>query len=452
MLDVLDLDNSTTQPCEDVLGHGSLVSGLALYEGRVQSSRPVCSVISAKIFNTPTFSGNYIARIRRAVQQFKDRCRVFNLSFGSDGPDPTSTRALDQLSLENRVLFVAAAGNIMPQTIDSEISSGKSYPDYILDHHIYFPGDCYNALTVGSYSEKASNLAPRDCPSPFTRSQHPYSFKVCPEVLASGGNLSRVMVGGKIVSRVNGCGVVSTSHIDNQLEESVGTSLASPVIASVIAQLVQKFPNHSPCFYKALLINSSSQFPDVNRFPCTMQGFGIPDKAAALNSEYWRASLCAEAAFDLRDTKKYHRYKIFFPDSADRIRVSVCFDVERPTSRLDLPYYLKFRVHKPATQRKTRVRPGVLVPKHESNIVVFEFPVFRGGKGTWVLDVQPHLRETVLLTSKTPELRYAIVMTIISGRRAQIYPQIWSAMQKISPPERVAPIPVPVAVAPMIQT
>lgn len=168
VLDVLDLDSSTIQPCEDVLGHGTMVSGLALYEGKVQGGSPECSAIAAKIFNTPTFSGNYLARIGTAVQQFKDRCRVFNLSFGGNGPDPTSTRALDQLSFENEVLFVVAAGNIMPQTIDSEINSGRGYPDYILDHHIYFPGDCYNALTVGSYAEKASNLAPHDCPSPFT--------------------------------------------------------------------------------------------------------------------------------------------------------------------------------------------------------------------------------------------------------------------------------------------
>ena len=450
VLDTLDLDNSTTSSCEDVLGHGSLVSGLAVYEGKVQGGRPVCSLIAVKLFNTRTFSGNYVGGIRQAVLQFKERCRVFNLSFGSNGPDPTSTRALDQLAFENNVLFVAAAGNILPKTIDNELDSGGNYPDYIFNYHIYSPGDCYNALTVGSYAEKASNLAPRECPSPFTRSQHPYCFKVCPEVLASGGNLNRIMESGRMACRVDGCGVISTSHVDNNLMESVGTSLSSPIVASVIAQLMRKFPNHWPCFYKALLVNSSRQSPDLDRFPSTLQGFGIPDKPAALNSEYWRASLCAEAAFDLRDMKRYHRYKMFFPDAADRIRVTVCFDVDQPTSRLELPYSLSFRAHKPATQRDTKVRPRVIVPKHESNIVGFEFLVHRGGKGTWTLDVLPHLREILALDSERPELRYAIVMTIISDRRAQIYPQIWSAMQKISPPAPVTPI-TPITVAPMVQ-
>ena len=447
VLDTLDLDNSTNQPCEDVLGHGSMVSGLALYEGKVQSGTPACSIIAVKLFNTKTFSGNYIDRIRRAVVHFKDKCRVFNLSFGGDGPDPTSTRALDQISFENNVLFVSAAGNILPDTINSEIDSGKNYPNYILDHHIYFAGDCYNALTVGSYAEKASNFVPRDCPSPFTRSRHPYCFKTCPEVLASGGNLNREMAAGKMDCNFSGCGVITTSKVDDSLVESVGTSLSSPIVASYVAQLMRRFPNHWPCFYKALLVNASAQFPDVARFTCAIQGFGVPDKPAALNSEYWRASLCAEAAFDLHDLKKIHRYRIFFPDGADRIRVSACFDVERPAARLELPYYLTFRVHKPATQRKGRVRPAVFVPEHMSNIAAFEFIVRRGGKGTWMLDVQPHVSETKLLTSQSPQLRYAIVMTVISDQRSQIYPQIWSAMQKISPPELVAPVPV----APMIQ-
>ena len=343
VLDTLDLDNSTPQPCEDTFGHGTMVSGLALYEGRVQGGKPTCSVVGVKLFNSSPFSGNYIARIRRAVLQFRDKCRVFNLSFGGDGPDPTSTRALDQLSFENGVLFVAAAGNILPDTINSEIDSGKIYPDYILDHHIYFPGDCFNALTVGSYAEKASNLTPRNCPSPFTRSQHPVCSKVAPEVLANGGNLNRELVGGQMVCNFHGCGIITTSKIDSNLVESVGTSLSSPLVASILAQLVQKFPGRWPCFYKALLINASAQLPDVSRFPCTMQGFGVPDKPAALNSEYWRASLCAQASFDLRDLKKYHRYKFFFPDAADRIRVSVCFEVERPSARPDLPYFLTFR-------------------------------------------------------------------------------------------------------------
>jgi hypothetical protein len=427
-----------------------MVSGLAIYEGNVRTHKPRCSILAVKMFSQHSFAGNSLSRIARAVQQFKERCRVFNLSFASQGPDPTSTRALDHLSFNNNVLFVAAAGNILPSRIIDELNLGRNYPDYIHDYHIYFPGDCYNVLTVGSYAEQGSNIAPKGCPSPFTRSRHPYTSKVSPEMLASGGNLNRITAGGNATCSPNGCGIVSTAHTDDDLREDAGTSFSSPVVSSTVAQLIGTFPNHWPCFYKALLVSSCNQLSDTSQFPCAIQGFGVPNRSAAFNSEYWRATLCAESAFDLRDMKRYHRYRFFFPDGADRILVTICFDVEPITSRFELPYYLSIRVHKPATKKRAWVKPASIIPDHESNIKRFEYRVQRGGKATWTIEVTPHLRDVAFIKPKESRLlRYSIIITIISDRRAWIYSQILSAAKKMIPSEAPRPL---VPAAPVIAT
>ena len=157
----------------DTVGHGSMVAGLVIYEGDPQHNNPECAVIGVKAVNELTFDGDVmLERINEATRTFADRCRVYNLSFGSRGEEPNKgmSKTLDELSFKRNILFVVAAGNIDPEAILADLGSGDSYPNYILRHGILWPGDCFNVLTVGSFAQESSNFAPQHFPSPFTRS------------------------------------------------------------------------------------------------------------------------------------------------------------------------------------------------------------------------------------------------------------------------------------------
>jgi hypothetical protein len=300
----LDLVQSAV-PCQDVRGHGTRVAGLAIYEGDVNARKPVCGVIGVKVFRDGAEStARLISFLHDTVQSFQTDCKVFNLSFASEGPDPLASRALDDLAYQRKILFVAAAGNIDPDIIIGDLAAGYSYPDYLTRHHIFFPGDCYNPITVGSLATKASNLARERWPSPFTRARPPFISKMAPEVLASGGNAQTLNQNGRITIDSTGYGIVSTT-IDGGLSEDVGTSYSCPVVSSIVSQLQRKYRDHWPCLYKALLASGAEQLLNDSGYAFNedIQGYGAANKPETMYSSSWRANLYAESQFELRHIK-----------------------------------------------------------------------------------------------------------------------------------------------------
>jgi hypothetical protein len=432
----LDLVQSPT-PCQDVRGHGTRVAGLAIYEGDVSARKPVCGVIGVKVFRDGVEStARLISYLHDAVQSFQTDCKVFNLSFASDGPDPLASRALDDLAYQRRVLFVAAAGNIDPDVIAGDLVAGYGYPNYLTRHHIFFPGDCYNAITVGSLASKTSNLAREKWPSPFTRAKPPSISKMAPEVLAIGGNAQTSNQSGQITIESTGYGVVSTT-IDGGLGEDVGTSYSCPVVSSILSQLQRKYPDHWPCLYKALLASGAEELANDSgeAFHEDIQGYGAVKKPETIYSYSWRANLYAESQFELGDTSKYHQYSILFPDNADRIRISLCCEVEPLLVGRKLPYWLSVRFHKSGTQSKSLSRPAIEKPHGKSNIKVYEQPVSRGGKGKWSVYVFPHLDSAMYADERLRKgmLRYGIVITVLSDRRREVYAPINRYNKTLSP-------------------
>jgi hypothetical protein len=246
-------------------------------------------------------------------------------------------------------------------------------------------------------------------------------------VLAVGGNLNRVESDGQITAlNAIGCEIVSTSHIDSEFTHGIGTSFASPVIASIAADLVDKFIGHSNCFYKALIASSCERLVDGSGKPhdASVQGFGVPRREFALDSTFYRVTVCAEGTFDLRLGRRVHRYRFLFPDNADQIRVTLCFDVE-PLLGSTMPYDIMHKLRKPGTRFTTYARPKFEIAKQESNIRQYEYEVKRAGRGFWTLEVSPSFRAEVLTVTSAPvPLRYAVVVTIISTKRLDVYKSI----------------------------
>lgn len=440
VLDTWDFTTNSQSPCVDSINHGTKVAGMAIYEGDVMNQQPTCKVAAVKLFEGPSFHGNMMDCLVQTVNRFKSKCRVFNLSFSGGGPDPSLSLALDDLAFRENVVLVACAGNIDPKTVVSELQQGNYYPDYILRYPVFFPGDCYNALTVGSVTGKDSNLVQRRHPSPFTRSNS-FISKVKPEVLAEGGNLNLERIGGQITgTNYLGCGILSTSNDDNKIEEDVGTSFSCPMVASIAASLADKFKDHSICFYKALILSSCEQLRDASSrtFDLALQGFGVPSRLYALYSNFWRATLYSESAFDLKNRNQLHRYRFLFPDIANRVRITLCYDVEPLLGSGELPYTLLVRPHKPGTSFETAIRPNIEIPQGESNAKQYEYSVQRGGKGPWAVDVYPKVGPELFADPSRLSgriIRYALVITIQSDKRRSVYDKI-SAFARKGPPRQ----------------
>ena len=145
----------------------------------------------------------------------------------------------------------------------------------------------------------------------------------------------------------------------------------------------------------------------------------------------WRVNLCADSVFDLQERRHRHRYRFLFPDNATSIRITLCFEVE-PSSSLGLPYDVLLKLHKPGTQFRTSVQPDHVVTKDESNLKQYEFQVYRGGKGMWTVDLYPKVKPSFLADPAAEKLlRYAVVITIISDKKRDIYRSIKTFLKRV---------------------
>ena len=180
----------------DEHGHGTFVSGIALYDDVAECIRnrrfvPELRLFSGRILDDrnegdPRLIEN---QVNDAVRYFADNygCRIFNLSYG-DGNKPYQGRhvaglavTLDALSRELDVLFVVPTGNFAGDEDEPDWLAG--YPHYLTGETstLLDPAPALNALAVGSlarYDLGASNQRWPDDPAyrPVARSGQPSPF------------------------------------------------------------------------------------------------------------------------------------------------------------------------------------------------------------------------------------------------------------------------------------
>lgn len=213
--------------------------------------------------------------------------KIWNLSLGTDVIcDDYSFSdfgmALDELQDRFNVIFVIAAGNYCESPL-------RQWPSNILDNidRITTPADSVRAITVGSLEHKqiiSSIVSPNE-PSPFSRRGPGPMFIPKPEVVHYGGNCDKEL-------DCKQTGLVSFDEAKN-LTESVGTSFSTPIVSTILANLVNNIDDEfNPNLAKALLIHSAVlkqkelSESDINYF-----GFGVPgDLNEMLLSPDWQAT------------------------------------------------------------------------------------------------------------------------------------------------------------------
>lgn len=425
-------------PCADNVGHGSMVSGLAIYGSDfAKNNIPSAKVVMVKNFelnrsgSVEEINRDTIGVIHGTIDRYRFISRILNLSFNAAGPNPSLTRALDEIAFLYDFIIVVSAGNISNEAIGDFLNAGLRYPDYINGQVVFFPADCRNVLTVGSHTLVDSNFVKKDNPSPFTKSGFSESI-IKPEVMAAGGNYCHSMNGPtNLVGPAPGLGVISASNVGSQQLEDFGTSFSSPVVANIVAQILERYLGLSVFLVKALLVSSCQPMTNSNYrcFPATIQGFGKVDRLLAVSSQEWRVCYLMQGDFDKRNLDEYHRYSFLFPEEADQLEIAVSCGKLHTVYGDEHDDFVRLYFNRPGVKPKTPLKKGVMVGSRKcSGTYKQNVTIERGSRGRWVLDVFPHF-------SKLPteqRIKYGIVVTVKSSKMIDIYSAIskWIEPQK----------------------
>jgi Subtilase family len=419
IVETFDFSTGLPTPSSDDDGHGTMVAGVLIYGGSLHThTDPLAKVISVKGFRDRMSPiRDPIELIDKSTGYFMGKAKVFNASFAGDAPNGPLTKALDDIIYKRDVSVVTCAGNISILEIKGHLDSREAFPNYLSSHHIFFPGDSTNSITVGSYASSPSNTFRKDAPSPFTRAGFdPKNIK--PELVEDGGNLNVVLGEGRILDlNCATVGIRSASFQNNQeLLEDAGTSFSAPVVSALVARIREKYNQGSAFLAKAMLLSSCSSLLDEAGKPYErlVQGFGRPDSYSCLNSTRWQASYLLQGTFDGTDPLEFHNYSFVFPDRADRLKITLACG--KPAESKG---YITFRLRKAGlkltslTKIKNHIGPNTISSTYQGLL-----PVVRGGRGRWNLDILPHFDQT---PGHDNSLKYGGVVTVESSRHLDVY-------------------------------
>lgn len=339
-----DNDCDTVNPLwrtHDSSGHGTLMCGTAAYGDLTEilnGSMPVYvhhRLESAKILpnvgeNSPELWGDLTQQvISQAEIRKPDRkrigCMAVTASSANDvepGRPSSWSAAVDKLvagerdgdtpNKRRRLMFVSA-GNV------GGVENYGAYPHSNCSWRVEDPGQSWNAVTVGAYTQKMGlvegvgrgllPVAKRDTLSPYSATSLTWNDKwpLKPDIVLEGGNVLRDESDDYLTNHEH-ASLISTYRDPNQrlFEPFSGTSAATALAAQMAAELQAKYPQATPETIRGLMIHSArwtpeliSQFKaienldaeaDLNKAQYTKLvrfcGYGVPD--------FNRASTCAD--------------------------------------------------------------------------------------------------------------------------------------------------------------
>ncbi len=381
-------------------GHGTMVSGLALYgdvEACIQkrSFVPQLTLYSARVLNDQCkFSEENLitSQMAESIRYFHSTygCRVFNVSLGDErapyrgGKVSPWASILDTLARELDAVIVVSAGNYSydPGEDNSADAHVQEYPHYLLNDsaRIIEPATGCIVLTVGALSHTGDvppgplgnsvafrPIALNGQPSPFTRSGPGLGGAIKPELCDFGGNYVYDGMMRRIRSDVRELSVISLNrdHLSSLFTTDVGTSFAAPRVAHAAARLFETFPEASANLIRALLAASASvPQPSLDLLGqlgrgsdnavLRVCGYGQPDLEMAQASDENRVVLYAELALGFDN---FHVYEVPIPEEfinssniTRSIRVTLAFDPPVRHSRFDyLGVKMSFRLFRGKT-------------------------------------------------------------------------------------------------------
>lgn len=303
---------------DDRYGHGTPMAGLAAYgdlteplahNGPIELTHRLESV---KIMPEPGHHADkrlYGAITRESVSRVEidsNRKRIYCMAVTTpddrDRGRPSSWSAtVDALASgyedEQNRLIILSAGN-------TDLAQRHLYPNSSLTDEVHDPGQAWNALTVGGYTEKVQldttqypgwqliapegDLAPCSC----TSMEWVKNWPIKPEIVMEAGNMAISPVDGSADYIDDALQLLSTGHqfvLGKQLVSFGDTSAAAALASRLAAMMQGQYPNYWPETVRALIVHSA-RWTDAMKarfLPLRTQdhyrqllrycGYGVPD-------------------------------------------------------------------------------------------------------------------------------------------------------------------------------
>ena len=163
-------------------------------------------------------------------------------------------------------LIVQSAGN------ENDILAWTEYPSSLSTNLIHDPGQAWNVLTVGAYTQKVTiegqdthgyvAIAPMGGLSPMSSSSATWdrAWPLKPDVVFEGGNAAKDVYGAVTMDSL----MLLTAH--NNIRERLftttnATSAASALCSRMAAQLMASYPDFRPETIRALIVHSADWTP-----------------------------------------------------------------------------------------------------------------------------------------------------------------------------------------------
>jgi len=324
--------NITGETDEDHSGHGTLVAGLAIFGQNLPASIEdsyvaKCKVLPIKVLHNNTGGINFPLLLQAVRRANKDNgVRIFNMSLVFHPKKYNEAFSdfayeLDSLSHELGILIFISVGNFdavsLQELLTIDYHIDHEYPEFFYNlnssssvhncenTNISTPSESINNLSIGSIAGNIedndnSDLTPLNIyPAYYTRKFHyDYNQKINKTDFKQNQknkNFNKpdlVFDGGDLLNTDSGIEVLG-SPADNFFKRTSGTSLSSPLIASIAAEIESQYPDLAVQSIKALLINSANyykpteltHFRDKGELLRKLIGFGIPDRTQTLLSD-----------------------------------------------------------------------------------------------------------------------------------------------------------------------
>ncbi|MDP8256194.1 MAG: S8 family peptidase [Candidatus Alcyoniella australis] len=366
VLDNADLHSANpTWDISDDRGHGTLMAGIISYGDLLSvlnSNGPLIvdhCLESSKILPPPPDQnpkklwGDITSQgISRAEIQAPQRKRIFCMAVTStddrDRGRPSSWSAIiDKLTSgyedDTYRFIIISAGNV------DNPDNWRNYPEDNLTNEVHDPGQAWNALTVGSFTEKDrindpmmgdyAPIAPNGGLSPYSTTSTSWptrKWPIKPDVVFEGGNVARGP--NNSIYAHDDLQLLSTSYKPHivQFSRFNATSASAALAAWMCAKIQTEYPEAWPETIRALIVHTAewtatmkSQFLPNNYSNrkkdyaklLRICGYGVPDLERALYCASNSLTLIAQAElqpFDKSEsggyiTRDMHLYRLPWP-------------------------------------------------------------------------------------------------------------------------------------------
>jgi len=263
----------------DDQGHGTHVAGDAAgsgaaSEGKYKGTAPEANLIGVKVLSKE--GGGRFSDIVKGIQwsiknKEKFNIRVINMSLG--GPifdsykDDPVCQAVEK-AIDAGILPVIAAGNSGPKA--STIGS---------------PGNDPNVLTVGALNDNNTVDRSDDDVAPFSsRGPTTTDGLVKPDVLSPGMNITAPTSPGSMLDTHP-----KIPHVGKWYITISGTSMATPVMAGIVADIIGANPNLKPAELKEIFMKTATKLENHPEHDANNQGQGVVNPEKALEEALKRA-------------------------------------------------------------------------------------------------------------------------------------------------------------------